>query len=107
MNRRRRGRAPLWPRVAAIAVAVVVLALLIFLVVRLFSGALRLGRDGGVGEPDPQFAEPAEQITRPPELTGGGESPFTDDPSAHWVQTEQTPVDKTAEELGREAAAAD
>ena len=36
-----------------------------------------------------------------------GKAPILDDPSAGWAQTELTPVDKTAEELGREEAAED
>ena len=84
-----------------------VAVLLVLLVVRLFSGALRLTRTGG-GEStrDPQFAEPAETVTRPPELMSEGVWPaMEDDPSENWDLGEQTPVDKTAEELSREAAA--
>ena len=76
------------------------------LIVRLFSGALNLARPGGSGAPDPQFAEPAESVTRPPELAGegfGGE--LSEDPSDGWDMGVQTPVDKTAGELSAEAAA--
>lgn len=82
--------------------------LLLLLMLRLVSGALNLTRHGGTGAPDPQFAEPAETVTRPPELNGEDDAPQAlDDPSAAWAQVELTPVDKTAEELGREEAAED
>ena len=88
--------------------ATVVAALLLVLVLRLVSGALSLSRTDGAGVPDPQFAEPAETVTRPPEMEGAdGMAPMSTDPSAGWEETELTPVDKTAEELGREEAAED
>jgi len=97
----------MWVRLAVVAAVVAATALLAVGAVRLFTGALRLARTGGTGEPDPQFAEPAEVVTRPPELGGEGEyEPLPEDPSAGWDQGEQTPVDKTAEELSREAEAA-
>lgn len=103
MSTRRRRRAPLWPRIAALGVAAAVAVLLIVLLVRLFNGALGIAR-GGDGL-DPQFAEPAEVVTRPPELDGEeGTPPSEEDPSARWDLGEQTPVDKTADELSREAA---
>ena len=88
--------------------ATVVAALLLVLVLRLVSGALRLSGAGGTGTHDPQFAERAEAVTRPPEMEGAdGMAPMSTDPSAGWEETELTPVDKTAEELGREEAAED
>ena len=88
--------------------AAVVAALLLILALRLLTGALRLSKSGGDATPDPQFAEPAETVTRPPEMKGeDGLSPTADDPSARWEAVELTPVDKTAEELGREEAAED
>ena len=88
--------------------AAVAAVLLLLLVIRLVSGALNLTRSKGTGTPDPQFAEPAETVTRPPEMKGEeGLSPAMDDPSAGWEVVELTPVDKTAEELGREEAAED
>ena len=43
---------------------------------------------------------------RPPELIGETGAPGAEgDPSEHWDLGEQTPVDKTAEELSREAEA--
>ena len=95
MSRRRRRYVPLSGRIAAV--------LVVLLVSRLFSGVLRLAR--GSDGPDPQFAEPSEGATRPPELYGEGEAAqFLEDPSAGWDLGEQTPVDKTAAELSREAA---
>lgn len=108
MSRRRRSPARRWIGVGTLAVAAAVAVLLLLLVIRLFSGALSLSRTGGAGTPDPQFAEPAEAVTRPPEMEGeDGTALMSDDPSAGWAQTELTPVDKTAEELGREEAAED
>ena len=106
MNRRR--AAPRWTRYAVCGVALVAAILAVVLAAQLFSGTLRLlNTDGGPTTRDPQFAEPAETVTRPPELTGEGEfSDWMDDPSAHWELGEQTPVDKTAEQLSREAQAA-
>jgi hypothetical protein len=108
LSRRRQSPAQKWIGVGALVLAAVVAVLLLALVIRLFSGALSLSRTDGAGTPDPQFAEPAETVTRPPEMTGeDGRSAMPDDPSAGWIQTELTPVDKTAEELGREEAAED
>ena len=88
--------------------ATVVAALLLMLVLRLFFGALSLSGAGNSGTQDPQFAEPAEAVTRPPEMEGeDGMAEMPEDPSAGWVETELTPVDKTARELGREEAAED
>lgn len=103
MNRRSR-RAPRGVRIAVAVFALIAAVLAVILAAQLLSGALKLVRtDGGATEPDPQFAEPAETVTRPPELMGEGEGGAPDDdPSAHWNLGEQTPVDKTAEELSRE-----
>ena len=103
MSRRR--RPPLWPRIALLAVALAVAVLLIVLIARLFiglAGGMQRGSDGA----DPQFARPAEQVTRPPEP----EEPVSaealeEDPSLGWVYENETPVDKTAEQLSREEAA--
>ena len=89
--------------VAAIIVVAALAILGIIFAARLLSGAIGWMRaDGGTGEPDPQFAEPAQTVTRPPELMGEDGNPASDDPSAGWDLGEQTPVDKTAEELSRE-----
>ena len=109
MSANRPGRAPAWPRVAVVAAVTVIALALVLLAVRLVSGSLlALRSDGGETVPDPQFAEPAELVTRPPELDEpqGDSAPVDDDPSAHWDLGEQTPVDRTAEELSREAMAA-
>ena len=85
------------------AAALIAVVLIAVLAARLASGALN--RVGGASERDPQFAEPAEAVTRPPELIGEAGAPGAEgDPSEHWDLGEQTPVDKTAEELSREAA---
>jgi len=108
LSRRRKSPAQRWISVGLLIVGAAVVVLLLALVIRLFSGALNLSRADGAGTPDPQFAEPAEAVTRPPEMEGeDGTAPMADDPSAGWVETELTPVDKTAEELGREEAAED
>ena len=89
--------------------AAIASVLMIVVVVRLVvSGAASLSRSGASESPDPQFAEPAIAVTRPPEMKGeAGMAPVTDDPSAGWEETGLTPVDKTAQELGREEAAED
>jgi len=88
--------------------ALLVIALLLWLAVKMGSFALDIlqMRDGGYGEHDPQFAEDAEIVTPPPELTGEPESirEFKDN-SANWDISVQTPVDQTAEELEAEARA--
>ena len=107
MSRRRRRQEPLWVRIAAFAVAIIVALLLVTLVIRGLLGAIGLTRSRGAGGGDPQFAEPAEAVTRPPELDEQG-NPIGDgdDPSALWEQGEQTPVDKTAGELALEEQSA-
>lgn len=106
MNRRkrRRGKAPIGVRAAALAVTAILAIALAVLLTRLVRGALGFLHRGDAGK-DPQFAEPTEYVTRPPEMTGEGKWPGeVEDPSTAWEQGEQTPVDKTAEELAREAA---
>ena len=71
MNRRR--AAPRWTRYAVCGVALVAAILAVVLAAQLFSGTLRLlNTDGGPTTRDPQFAEPAENATRPPELDENG-----------------------------------
>ena len=83
--------------------AVIALALVAALILRGVMGVARLSADGGSAEPDPMFAEPAEEVTRPPEPDEGvGLSRSEADPSTQWVEENQTPVDKTAEELSLE-----
>ena len=58
--------------------------------------------DLGASEPDPMFAEDMASITMPPDLFDEGqpkEHPTLDD----YVMEVETPVDKTADELIREA----
>ena len=102
MNKRRRARAPQWPRLVALIAAALLLAALLFGLGKGVAALLGLLR-GDDAARDPQFAEPAEQVTRPPELDERGRPLAQDDPSAAWELGEQTPVDKTAEELSREA----
>ena len=105
MNRRR--NAPRWTRYAVAGVALIAAILAVSLAAQLFSGTLRLlSADGGPTTRDPQFAEPAENATRPPELDENGQPlDLGEDPSANWVYEAETPVDKTAAELSREAEA--
>lgn len=104
MNRRR--QAPAWTRLAVAAVALLAAALTVVLAVQLFSGSLKLLRGGGPTERDPQFAEEPTRETRPPELDENGQPvSIEEDPSLGWVYEAETPVEKTAEELSREAAA--
>lgn len=107
MNARKRARrGP--AAVAALVVVALLAALGVFLAIRLMSGMFTLLRaDGGPSVPDPQFAEPAATVTRPPELEGTTDAPSSDDdPSAGWETGVQTPVDKTAEQLSLEEAEA-
>lgn len=88
--------------IAALAV-IIVLAALCFGMVRGLLGFLNRS-DMDISEPDPMFAEEAVPVTRPPELDeeeAPREHPTLDD----YVPEVETPVDKTAEELIREAQA--
>ena len=108
MSGRRRRPGQSWAGIVALAAAAVVAVVLLILVIRMAMAALNLTRSDGSGAVDPQFAEPAEAVTRPPEMAGeGAPAPVADDPSAAWEQVELIPVDKTADELGREEAAED
>lgn len=86
--------------------ALVAIALLIWLVVKIGGITLNIlsANNGGTSARDPQFAEEAERMTPPPELTGAGEIAVEfKDNSANWDTSVQTPVDQTAEELEKEA----
>ena len=90
-----------WIKLAA---ALVALALLLGLGYGLVSGLLGLlnGAELNISEPDPMFAQEAELPTRPPEMDAQEavpERPTLDD----LPPVEGAPVDKTAEELIREA----
>ena len=87
----------------AALVVIMLLVGLCFAMVRGLVGVLNRS-DLDISEPDPMFAEEAEMVTRPPDLyeeTEQKEHPTLDD----YVPEEETPVDKTAEELIREAQA--
>ena len=99
---RRRGRPLRGVALATLIVAALAAVLLAAGLVRLLGSAVRASRTGGEGGRDPQFAEPAEVVTRPPESEGEPLA-LEEDPSAAWEQGELTPVDKTVEELAREA----
>lgn len=102
MSRRRR-RGPACGKLIAAILAVVALAVVLILLGRAIFGAVKLVNGADVTTRDPMFAEPAEEVTRPPELDdGAGLSRSDADPSTKWVEENQTPVDKTAEELSRE-----
>ena len=106
MSRPRRGRPPLWPRAVLPAALTIAAVLALVLIVRLITGMIG-GLSRGDSERDPQFAPTMEAVTRPPELIGETGAPGAEgDPSEHWDLGEQTPVDKTAEELSREEAVA-
>lgn len=102
MNTKR--RTPVWPKIVVGLAAVALLVILLVFMGRLFLGALNLlHTDGGPVQADPQFAEPAETFEPPPELLESPGAPETDDdPSSRWVEENQTPVDKTAEQLAAE-----
>ena len=92
------------------ALAVAVIAALLWMVVRIGSFTLDVmaANRGEGGEHDPQFAEAAETVTPPPSLTGeGGEVYEHEDNSANWDTSVQTPVDRTADELEAEARSGD
>jgi len=87
------------------ALALLAIAAMLWLIVRLGGFALDIlaVNSGASGGRDPQFAEPAETVTMPPELTGEGETAVEyKDNSANWDTSVQTPVDKTADELAAE-----
>ena len=104
MSRPRRRRPPLWPRAALLAALIVVAVAVLVLLVRLAAGMIG-GLSRGDSERDPQFAQPVETVTRPPEPDEAVPSAaLEEDPSLGWVYEAQSPVDKTAEELAREEA---
>lgn len=84
--------------------ALVAIALLLWLGWSLVGGITKLlsGAELNAGEPDPMFAEEAAHPTRPPELDEEivpEKKPTLDD----YAPIEGAPVDKTVEELIREA----
>ena len=88
-------------KIKIIAGVILIAALIVlgFIVVRGAVGFIQ-NADVNASEPDPMFAAPAEIVTRPPvvEKTQPPHKTLDD-----YVPDVETPVDKTAEELGREA----
>lgn len=90
-----------WIKILAAAILVILLAWLGWSLVGNVVNVLK-GADLSSGEPDPMFAQEMEIPTRPPELdeeTAVPKRPTLDD----YVMEEGAPVDKTADELIREA----
>lgn len=84
--------------------AILVIALLLWLGWNMVSGIVGLigGADLSASEPDPMFALEAEIPTRPPELDA--EEPAPQRPTLDdYVPEVETPVDKTTDQLIREA----
>ena len=84
--------------------ALLLIALLLWLGWYLVNGIVGMlgGVNLGVSEPDPMFASGAELPTRPPELDAEEKAPqhsTLDD----YVPEVETPVDKTIDQLIREA----
>lgn len=88
--------------IAALAVLALMLAICAAMGKMLLSMLNIMKNDGGETLPDPMFAEKAEMVTRPPELDEEGVY-IHEDHSDEWIIENHTPVDKTAEELAREA----
>ena len=87
-----------------LSAALIAIALLLWLGWSMFNGILSVlnGAQINASEPDPMFALEAELPTRPPELDAEEAAP--DRPTLDDYTPEvETPVDKTAEELIREA----
>ena len=86
-------------KIIACVLLIIALIALGFVVVR---GAVSFIKNADVNaaEPDPMFAAPAEIVTRPPVVDATQPPHKTLD---DYVPDVETPVDKTAEELGREA----
>lgn len=91
----------IWIRVAISVLLIAALACAGYFILRCVGAVARnIGTEAG--EPDPMFAEPAETVTRPPELDEEEiqpEHPTLDD----YVPAEESPVDKTVDELIAEA----
>lgn len=84
--------------------ALILLAVLAYLGWSLVNGMLNIlnGADFSSGEADPMFAQEMEIPTRPPEMdeeTVVPDRPTLDD----YIMEDGAPVDKTADELIREA----
>ena len=90
-----------WARAAIILVVLGLMAVLLFVGYRLVTGLVGLFSYEAKSNADPQFAEPIELVTRPPEDHYEGIS--HGDLSSQWDLGEQTPVDRTADQLIRDA----
>lgn len=86
-------------KIIAGAILIIALIALGFIVVRGTVDFIK-NADINASEPDPMFAAPAEIVTRPPVVDATQPPHKTLD---DYVPDVETPVDKTAEELGREA----
>ena len=87
-----------------IVLILVLIGLILMLVIlgRFLTGAIGLiHTDGDLGT-DPQFAEPMQTTTRPPEMVEEAGSAAVDH-SDEWTANEETPVDWTVDELQRMA----
>jgi len=85
----------------AVLILLVLLLVIAYALLRGVTGVVRVTSNQGAGEPDPMFAEPAERVTRPPEVSEE-EAPVVsgdEDPSQNWVYETLTPVEQTAAEL--------
>lgn len=90
-------------RLIAAAIALLILALVALALLRGLPGLARRTASTRASEPDPMFAEPAEQVTRPPQPEETPVVSSDEDPSQNWVYETLTPVEQTAEELAAEA----
>lgn len=87
--------------IAALTVLAILLAVCIGMGKLLMAAIQLIATDGGEIEKDPMFAEEAERVTLPPELTEKGDY-IHEDVSDQWIIEDETPVDKTADQLAQE-----
>ena len=90
-------------RLIAAAIALLILALTALALLRGLPGLARRTASTRASEPDPMFAEPAEQVTRPPQPEETPVVSAEEDPSQNWVYETLTPVEQTAAELADES----
>jgi len=91
-----------WIKLIAVLIVVAVLAALTLSLGNSLMDVLNGAKPDS--EPDPMFAQQAETVTRPPELYAE-ETQRPHKTLDDYVPEVQTPVDKTADELIREAMA--
>ncbi|MBQ8972694.1 MAG: hypothetical protein IJ074_06400 [Clostridia bacterium] len=89
-------------RLIAVIVLILLLAFVLYLIVRGVSSVLRANANS-TGIPDPMFAEEIETVTIPPDLIEMDGAYASSDNSAQWDTSVQTPVDQTADELANAA----